>query len=72
MHADWASLAREFEGHLLVAVPSADELVYANCSAPEALARLSGLARQRFARAQRPLSSAVFEWRPEGWVLATP
>ena len=70
--ADWSKVAAQFGGRLLVAIPSADELLYANGAGSMALPRLSALAHTRFAQAERPTSASVFEWRSTGWVAATP
>ncbi len=68
----WAGLASRFGGKLLVAFPSAEEVLCANGSGAEALPQLIALARMHFAKAERPTSPDVFEWQPTGWRLVTP
>ena len=67
--SNWSTLASQSTGRLLVAAPSPDEILYANGSGYEAL---SVLARERYRKAKRPLSPAVYEWRPTGWIVAAP
>jgi hypothetical protein len=69
LHADWAKVSKKFGGHLIVATPSAEELLYADGSTAEAIDALSALARDRFAKAERGISPSVFEWQPERWVV---
>jgi hypothetical protein len=69
LHADWAKVSKQFGGHLIVAAPSAEELLYADGSSAEAIDALSALAHDRFAKAERGISPSVFEWQPERWVV---
>ena len=69
LHADWAKASKQFGGHLIVAAPSAEELLYADGSSAEAIDALSALAHDRFAKAERGISPSVFEWQPERWVV---
>lgn len=67
--ADWSRIAAQFGSRLLVAVPSSEEVLYANGSGAGALSRISAAAHARFAQAERPTSAAVYEWRPDGWIV---
>ena len=69
LHADWTRASARFGGHLLVAAPTLDELLYADAASPGARDALLAMARERFVGAPRPLSSSVYEWRPEGWAV---
>jgi len=72
LHDGWAPASAQFGGHLIVAVPSAEELFYADGSSAEAIDALSALAHDRFAKAERQISPAVFEWHPDRWVIVMP
>jgi len=63
----WQPLAEKFDGQLLVAVPASDVALFADGREPESLAQMLMSVTQTLARAQRPISAAVFEWTPTGW-----
>jgi hypothetical protein len=66
-HDDWGSLSQAMGGHLLVAIPAADTVLYTKGGVPGALTTLAATARARMAGAQRPISDMVLRWTPEGW-----
>jgi hypothetical protein len=72
LHADWAKISKQSGGHLIVAAPSAEELLYADGSSAEAVDALSALAHDRFAKAERGISPSVFEWQPGRWMVVAP
>jgi uncharacterized protein YtpQ (UPF0354 family) len=72
LHGNWQELVQRFGGHLLVAVPSAEELIYAEGGSKESINGFSKIAHDRFLRAQRGISPSVFEWQPNHWVLLAP
>lgn len=67
MHADWAALAEEMHGHLIVAVPGTDAVFYASDDDPDAVAVLADTAEHFMPRQQRPISATVLKWKPTGW-----
>jgi hypothetical protein len=69
LHADWAKVSKQFGDHLIVATPSAEELLYADGSSAESVNALSTMAHGRFTKAERRISSSVFEWQPARWVV---
>lgn len=66
-HDDWAPLSQAMSGHLLVAVPAADTVLYTKGGVPGALTTLSAMARARMAASPRPISDEVLRWTPAGW-----
>ncbi len=72
LHDDWAPLARALGGHLLVAAPGADLILYGNDTGPTSVDALATLARQTYGQAERPISTTVFRWTPSGWDVVTP
>jgi uncharacterized protein YtpQ (UPF0354 family) len=64
---DWAPLAKKLDGHLLVAVPASDTVLYAEENGTQSVRALASLARDSAARAQRAVSPAVLRWTPAGW-----
>ncbi len=63
----WEPLAEKFDGRLLVAVPASDVMLIADGRRPAIQAQMLTAVAQTMARAQRPISSALFEWTPTGW-----
>ncbi len=72
LHSDWSTLSDLLHGHLIVAAPSAELVIYADGGTPDRVAALSLVAHAEFDRAQRAISPAVFEWRPDRWVTVAP
>lgn len=68
----WAPVAQRFGGALIVAVPTADAVLYADAREPTAIDATRTLARSIAAKAQRGLSSSVFRWSPSGWTVVPP
>ncbi|HXC56837.1 MAG TPA: hypothetical protein VNU97_16175 [Rhizomicrobium sp.] len=69
--ADWQDVAAASGGHLLIAVPSRDVLLYARSDGAADVAALAARARAVFAASDLGLSSDVYRWSARGWVLAT-
>ena len=69
--ADWASLAQANGGHLIIAVPSRDMLLYAKGDDEAAIAALGARAMAVFASSPLGISSDVYRWNGDGWSLAT-
>lgn len=68
----WTGIAESLQGDLLVAAPGVDILLYASGAAPDSVAALGKAAAIVAAKAQKPLSTAVFRWTPTGWEEAQP
>jgi hypothetical protein len=72
LHDDWAQVSARFGGHLIIAVPSAEQLIYGAGTSPEVVRTMSAMAHEAFARAERGISPSVFAWQPKGWTVAAP
>jgi hypothetical protein len=66
-HDDWAALSATLGGHLLVAVPAADTLLYTKGGVPGALQTLASMARATMGTSRHPVSDEVLRWTPSGW-----
>jgi hypothetical protein len=66
----WAQLAAAMKGRLLIAVPDPGVVLYADAKIPKSRAALVRLAREVAATSERPLSTAVLQWSPDGWKAA--
>jgi len=71
-HDDWAPVAAEFGGHLIVAVPASDIVIYGKEQDTVALKAMASVAKKLFEQAQRRISTKVFRWTPTGWDVAVP
>jgi uncharacterized protein YtpQ (UPF0354 family) len=71
-HDDWAQLSRKMNGHLIVAVPGTDMLLYGDGSTPVKLDALRSFVISAAGQAQRPISSTLLHWTPSGWEPANP
>jgi uncharacterized protein YtpQ (UPF0354 family) len=67
LHDEWAPLAMKLGGHLLVAAPDADLIVFGQDAGKVSSDALSLLAKEAFRKAERPISQEVFRWTPSGW-----
>ncbi len=72
LHDDWAGLANEMNGHLIVIAPAADQIFYASDEDPDAVEKLAWVADQIISTEQRPISDIVLKWTPEGWQVMNP
>jgi hypothetical protein len=66
---DWPAIAARFGNALIVATPAAGVVLYADGSQPLAVSALAAVARDQFARAERPLSPQVLKWTANGWTV---
>jgi hypothetical protein len=71
-HDDWSPVAAQFGGHLIVAVPASDVVVFGRETDPIAVKAVVNLAQKIFHEAQRPISTEVFRWTATGWDIAAP
>jgi hypothetical protein len=69
-HDDWAPVAAEFGGHLIVAVPASDVVVYGKEQDEVADRAMATVAKKMFEQAHHPVSTKVFRWTPAGWAIA--
>jgi hypothetical protein len=69
--ADWAALAGRSGGHLLIAVPSRDLLLYMTGDSPADVAALAAGARAANTGALG-IGANVYRWNGHGWSLAAP
>jgi hypothetical protein len=67
VHDEWAPLSQALGGHLLVAVPAQDRLLYTKGGVPGALTTLANMARAEMAKSDRPVSDVVLRWTQTGW-----
>ena len=72
LHDDWASLSLTMHGHLVVAVPANDVLLYGEGKDRVALGAIATLAAKAARRSQRPISASLLNWVPGGWAIVTP
>ena len=72
LHDAWRPLAQEFGGHLIVAVPAPDVVLYGSGADPDAIRRMTEAAQQAFSKSERPLATTVFRWTPSGWDGVSP
>jgi hypothetical protein len=72
LHDEWAPVAQELGGHLLVAVPASDVVLYAAEVDPAAVDAVAVLTREVALKAGRAISLAVYRWTKTGWELARP
>lgn len=68
LHRDWEKWSEQFHSHLLVAVPSAEEVIYAEGGSQPRIDAFAKIAHDRFLQAERGISPSVFEWHPDHWV----
>ena len=72
LHDDWAPLSLKLHGHLVVAVPANDVLLYGEGKDRVALDAIATLAVEAARRSQRLLSPSLLTWAPGGWTIVTP
>jgi uncharacterized protein YtpQ (UPF0354 family) len=72
LHDSWAEMAKKMNGHLVVAVPSRDFLIFGNGGGNGDRNVLSAFAHSVADQAPKPLSTTLFEWTPFGWRVVTP
>lgn len=70
LHPRWRELAQGVEGDLLVSVPSRDYVLFVGSRAGrEALDRFRKKTEEFASQESRPISSQVFQWTPEKWIV---
>ncbi len=72
MHGDWAELSAAWKGHLLVAAPAADRVLFTDGADPDAVDAIVAEAKADYKTAERAISPDVFEWHHGGWGVIRP
>jgi hypothetical protein len=72
LHDDWQPLADRFGGHLLVAAPATDLILYGPDNGHVSSDAMFAQARDAYAHAERSISQNVFRWTRSGWEVAAP
>jgi hypothetical protein len=67
LHEDWKALSDEYHGHLVVAVPSTDFLIYGIGYGNGDRIVLRAFAESVAEKAPKPLSIDLYQWTPTGW-----
>jgi uncharacterized protein YtpQ (UPF0354 family) len=67
LHDDWAAMSDAMHGHLVVAVPSPDVVIYGNGGGNGDIIVLSDFAKFAFDKAPKQLSSMLLHWTKAGW-----
>jgi hypothetical protein len=70
-HEAWRSVAARFGGKLLVVVPDPTVIIYAHGDSPELIARLLEIGKRAIQDSERPLSTEVLAWTPDGWKVVS-
>jgi uncharacterized protein YtpQ (UPF0354 family) len=69
LHDVWKDLSKSMNGHLIVAAPANDVVIYAAASDPIALDALRTVVKAVAMKSARPLSATLFKWVPGGWEI---
>ncbi len=72
LHAAWQPIAKLYDGKLLVSVPQPQVVLYAHGDEPALIDQMVLVAKKGAQTADRPISTQVFEWTPEGWKRVSP
>ena len=71
-HDQWADVSKAMGGHLVIAVPSNDFLIYGNGADKEGRIPLAAFAKMVVDKAQKPMTATLFEWTKTGWSVVAP
>jgi uncharacterized protein YtpQ (UPF0354 family) len=67
LHGEWEPLSKQYNGHLIVALPAPDLILYGDGSSAEKRAALATLVKRVTEKASRQLSTKLFRWTKTGW-----
>ena len=67
LHDEWAPLAKQATGSLIVAVPAIDVVLYGDSGRRQSVRAMSAVALDVASKAQRPISPTLFKWTQAGW-----
>lgn len=66
---DWAALAGQLDGRLLIAVPASDTVLYCEENGSQSVRTFAAAARDTAAKASHAVSPALLRWTPAGWQI---
>lgn len=66
-HRRWERYAKVAQGHLIVAVPANNLVIYGNGADPGTVEAMRRMVREAATTAERPLSLTLLKWTKEGW-----
>jgi uncharacterized protein YtpQ (UPF0354 family) len=72
LHDSWAEISKAMGGHLVIAVPSNDVLIYGNGSGNGDRMALSAFAKTVIEKAPKPMTATLFQWTKAGWEVVVP
>lgn len=72
LHDQWAGMSKAMGGHLVIAVPTHDFLIYGNGSSREQRIPLAAFANMVMDKAQKPMSPTLYQWTETGWEVVKP
>lgn len=72
LHDSWAGMSKAMGGHLVIAVPTHDFLIYGNGSDKEGRVSLAAFANMVFDKAQKPMTPTLYQWTETGWEVVKP
>lgn len=67
LHDEWAPLSKQYDGHLVVAMPAPNVVVYGDGSSAQKRAAIAALVKHVAENEQRQLSTKLFLWTKAGW-----
>lgn len=67
LHDEWEPLSKQYNGHLVVAVPAPNMVIYGDGSSAEKRTAIATLVKHAAEKAQRRLSTKMFRWTESGW-----
>jgi hypothetical protein len=70
LHDAWAARAKAFDGHLLVAVPGAEIVLYMRDDGQASVDAMHKAVAAATRLSERPIAPTVFRWTPAGWDVA--
>ena len=72
LHDSWSEMSNAMHGHLVVAVPNPDFLIYGNGTGNGDRIALGGFAQTVLEKADKPITAQLFQWTPTGWEVVKP
>jgi uncharacterized protein YtpQ (UPF0354 family) len=72
LHDEWASLAKQMKGGLVVSVPASEYVLYGDSANKETVKEMAAYARHVAGKAMHPISPALLKWTETGWEAVAP
>lgn len=72
LHDQWAEMSKAMGGHLVIAVPTNDVLIYGNGASKDDRIPLVAFANMVIEKAQKPMSPTLYQWTETGWEVVKP